>query len=69
MQDLNLGSNSNGHDIPPIQKHCKILQGLSYHRYMVDENGDPFYPSNYNMPSSNIYPRPMVLHNGMYLLS
>lgn len=28
---------------------------------MVDENGEPLYPTNYNMPSFSSHPRKMVL--------
>jgi hypothetical protein len=52
LQDPNSESSSDANNIPPIQKHWKLLSGETYRKQLVDENGRPIYAVNNNMPYS-----------------
>jgi hypothetical protein len=38
--------------IVSVQKRRKVLSGETYHKQLVDENGQPIYPTNCDIPSS-----------------
>ena len=55
---LDTGSNSYMLDVPPpTNNHYKLESRENYHKWLVNESGDPLYPSNYGILSSNHYPR------------
>ena len=53
LEDCDSESSSDAKNIPPFQKHQKLLSGATYHKQLVDENGHPLHPANWNMTSSN----------------
>jgi hypothetical protein len=57
LQDPDSESSSDADNIPvPIQKRWKLLSGETYRKQLVDENGQPLYAANSNMPSSSRNP-------------
>jgi hypothetical protein len=56
LQDPDSESSSDAENIPPVQKCRKLLSGATYRKQLVDENGQPLYPANCNMPSSSRNP-------------
>jgi hypothetical protein len=56
LQDPDSESSSDAENIPPFQKHRKLLSGATYHKQLVDENGQPLHPANWNMASSSHNP-------------
>lgn len=48
-----LGSTSDAKNIQTVPKRRKLLSGETYHKQLVDENGQPLHPmTNCNMTSS-----------------
>jgi hypothetical protein len=67
LQDPDSESSSDADNIPPIQKRRKLLSGETYRKQLVDENGQPLYVVNSNMPSSSRNPgSTMVIINVGY---
>jgi hypothetical protein len=62
-----VGSSSDVQDIPIVPKFHNILSRERYHKHMFDENGQLFYPTNHNMPSSSNQPRSTILHRELDL--
>jgi hypothetical protein len=56
LQDPDSKSISNAKNIPLVQKCRKLLSGETYRKQLVDENGQPLYLANCNMPSSSHNP-------------
>jgi hypothetical protein len=50
-------SSSDAQNIPvPVQKCWKVLLGETYHKKLVNENGQPLYLANCDIPSSSHNP-------------
>jgi hypothetical protein len=64
LQDPDSESSSDAENIPvPVQKRRKVLSGATYRKQLVDENGQPLYPANCDIPSSS--PRDTWHNQGM----
>jgi hypothetical protein len=54
LQDPDSKSSSDAKNIPvPVQKCRKVLLGATHRKQLVDENGQPLYPANCDIPSSS----------------
>jgi hypothetical protein len=53
LQDPDSKSSSDAKNIPPVQKNQKLLLGTTYRKQLVEENGQPLYPANCNIPYSS----------------
>jgi hypothetical protein len=54
LQDHDSKSSSDAENIPvPVQKRWKVLSRTTYRKQLVDENGQPLYPANCDIPSSS----------------
>ena len=57
LQDPNSESSSDGENIPVLVQKCqKVLSRETYHKQLVDENGQPLYPTNCDISSSSSNP-------------
>ena len=62
LQDPNSESSSYTlSNIPLVQKHRKLLLAVAYNKELVDENGQPLYPTKCNMPSSSCNPAIIIV--------
>jgi hypothetical protein len=62
LKDPNSESSSDAKNIPVlVQKRWKVLSGATYRKKLVYENGQPLYPINCDIPSSNRNPWSMMV--------